>query len=220
MTEKQRAVLAVEALKKEYPDAICSLTYTEPLQLLIATRLSAQCTDARVNMVTPALFERFPTLNAFCDGPVEDIEEIIRSCGLYKTKARDIYAMCNKLRSDYNGVVPDTVEELTKLPGVGRKTANLVVGDIYHKPAVVTDTHCIRICGRLGLSEGKEPLKVEKQLRAVLPMDEANDFCHRLVLHGRAVCDARKPKCEICCMREFCKYAQETPVAEKKEGKT
>ena len=191
MTEKQRAVLAVEALKKEYPDAICSLTYTEPLQLLIATRLSAQCTDARVNMVTPALFERFPTLNAFCDGPVEDIEEIIRSCGLYKTKARDIYAMCNKLRSDYNGVVPDTVEELTKLPGVGRKTANLVVGDIYHKPAVVTDTHCIRICGRLGLSEGKEPLKVEKQLRAVLPMDEANDFCHRLVLHGRAVCDAR-----------------------------
>ena len=219
MTEKQRAVLAVEALKKEYPDAICSLTYTEPLQLLIATRLSAQCTDARVNMVTPALFERFPTLNAFCDGPVEDIEEIIRSCGLYKTKARDIYAMCNKLRSDYNGVVPDTVEELTKLPGVGRKTANLVVGDIYHKPAVVTDTHCIRICGRLGLSEGKEPLKVEKQLRAVLPMDEANDFCHRLVLHGRAVCDARKPKCEICCMREFCKYAQETPVAEKKDGK-
>ena len=219
MTEKQRAVLAAEALKKEYPDAICSLTYTEPLQLLIATRLSAQCTDARVNMVTPALFERFPTLNAFCDGPVEDIEEIIRSCGLYKTKARDIYAMCNKLRSDYNGVVPDTVEELTKLPGVGRKTANLVVGDIYHKPAVVTDTHCIRICGRLGLSEGKEPLKVEKQLRAVLPMDEANDFCHRLVLHGRAVCDARKPKCEICCMREFCKYAQETPVAEKKEGK-
>ena len=219
MTEKQRAVLAVEALKKEYPDAICSLTYTEPLQLLIATRLSAQCTDARVNMVTPALFERFPTLNAFCDGPVEDIEEIIRSCGLYKTKARDIYAMCNKLRSDYNGVVPDTVEELTKLPGVGRKTANLVVGDIYHKPAVVTDTHCIRICGRLGLSEGKESLKVEKQLRAVLPMDEANDFCHRLVLHGRAVCDARKPKCEICCMREFCKYAQETPVAEKKEGK-
>ena len=219
MTEKQRADLAVEALKKEYPDAICSLTYTEPLQLLIATRLSAQCTDARVNMVTPALFERFPTLNAFCDGPVEDIEEIIRSCGLYKTKARDIYAMCNKLRSDYNSVVPDTVEELTKLPGVGRKTANLVVGDIYHKPAVVTDTHCIRICGRLGLSEGKEPLKVEKQLRAVLPMDEANDFCHRLVLHGRAVCDARKPKCEICCMREFCKYAQETPVAEKKEGK-
>ncbi len=219
MTKKQRAVLAVEALKNEYPDAICSLTYTEPLQLLIATRLSAQCTDARVNMVTPALFERFPTLDAFCDGPVEDIEEIIRSCGLYKTKARDIFAMCNKLRSDYNGVVPDTVEELTKLPGVGRKTANLVVGDIYHKPAVVTDTHCIRICGRLGLSEGKDPFKVEKQLREVLPMDEANDFCHRLVLHGRAVCDARKPKCENCCMQEFCQYAKEAAVQAKKEGK-
>ena len=219
MTKKQQAVWAVEALKKEYPDAICSLTYTEPLQLLIATRLSAQCTDARVNLVTPSLFERFPTLDAFCDGPVEDIEEIIRSCGLYKTKARDIYAMCNKLRSDYHGVVPDTVEELTKLPGVGRKTANLVVGDIYHKPAVVTDTHCIRICGRLGLSEGKDPLKVEKQLREVLPMEEANDFCHRLVLHGRAVCDARKPKCDICCMRTFCKFVKETVVEAAKEGK-
>lgn len=210
MTKKQRAVLAVEALKKEYPDALCSLTYTNPLQLLIATRLSAQCTDARVNLVTPALFERFPTLDAFCEGPVEDIENIIRSCGLYKTKARDIFAMTNKLREEYNGIVPDTVEELTKLPGVGRKTANLVVGDIYHKPAVVTDTHCIRICGRLGLSEGKDPFKVEKQLREVLPMDEANNFCHRLVLHGRAVCEARNAKCEQCCMADFCKYAEET----------
>lgn len=219
MTKKQRAALAVEALKKEYPDAICSLTYREPLQLLIATRLSAQCTDARVNLVTPALFKRFPTLDAFCEGPVEDIEEIIHSCGLYKTKARDIFAMCNKLRSEYGGVVPDTVETLIELPGVGRKTANLVVGDIYHKPAVVTDTHCIRICGRLGLSEGKDPLKVEKQLRAVLPMNEANDFCHRLVLHGRAVCDARKPKCEICCMRDFCNYAKELSASIKKEGK-
>ncbi|WP_050697788.1 endonuclease III [Anaeromassilibacillus senegalensis] len=210
MTKKQRAVLAVEALKKEYADALCSLTYTNPLQLLIATRLSAQCTDARVNLVTPALFERFPTLDAFCEGPVEDIENIIRSCGLYKTKARDIFAMTQKLRDEYNGVVPDTVEELTKLPGVGRKTANLVVGDIYHKPAVVTDTHCIRICGRLGLSEGKDPFKVEKQLREVLPMDEANNFCHRLVLHGRAVCEARNAKCEQCCMADFCKYAKET----------
>lgn len=210
MTKKQRAVLAVEALKKEYPDALCSLTYTNPLQLLIATRLSAQCTDARVNLVTPALFERFPTLDAFCEGPVEDIENIIRSCGLYKTKARDIFAMTNKLREEYNGIVPDTVEELTKLPGVGRKTANLVVGDIYHKPAVVTDTHCIRICGRLGLSEGKDPFKVEKQLREVLPMDEANNFCHRLVLHGRAVCEARNAKCEQCCMADFCKYVEET----------
>lgn len=209
MTKKQRAVLAVEALKKEYPDAICSLTYTVPLQLLIATRLSAQCTDARVNMVTPALFERFPTLDAFIDGTVEEIETYIRTCGLYKTKARDIHAMCVKLKEEYNGVVPDSIEELTKLPGVGRKTANLVVGDIYHKPAVVTDTHCIRICERLGLSEGKDPFKVEKQLRAVLPVDESNAFCHRLVLHGRAVCMARSPKCEVCCMREFCKYANE-----------
>ena len=198
MTKKQKAALAVEALKKEYPDAVCSLTYREPLQLLIATRLAAQCTDARVNMVTPALFERFPTLEAFAQSSAEEIEPYIHSCGLYKTKARDIHAMCRSLLENYDGVVPDTVEELTKLPGVGRKTANLVIGDIYHKPAVVTDTHCIRLCGRLGLSEGKEPYKVEKQLRAVLPMDEANDFCHRLVLHGRAVCQARTPRCEQC----------------------
>lgn len=209
MTRKQRAALAVEALKKEYPDAVCSLTYEDPLQLLIATRLSAQCTDARVNMVTPALFERFPTLDAFIDGSAEEIEEYIRSCGLYKTKARDIFAMCKMLKSEFDGVVPDSIEELTRLPGVGRKTANLVVGDIYHKPAVVTDTHCIRICGRLGLSEGKEPFKVEKQLRVILPEAESNAFCHRLVLHGRAVCEARSPKCGACCMEEFCKYGKE-----------
>lgn len=207
MTNKQRAVLAVQALKKEYPDSVCSLVYRDPLQLLIATRLSAQCTDARVNLVTPGLFARFPDLNAFCAGTQEEIEEYIHSCGLYKTKARDILAMCRKLKSDFGGVVPDTIEILTTLPGVGRKTANLVVGDIYHKPAVVTDTHCIRICGRLGLSEGKDPLKVEKQLRAILPPEESNDFCHRLVLHGRAVCTARSPKCEICCMKKFCKSA-------------
>lgn len=204
MTKKQRALLAVEALKKEYPDDICSLTYTEPLQLLIATRLSAQCTDARVNLVTPELFGRFPTLDAFCAATAEEIEPIIHSCGLYKTKARDILAMCRKLKSDYGGVVPDTVEELVKLPGVGRKTANLVVGDIYGKPAVVTDTHCIRISGRLGLSEGKDPFKVEQQLRKLLPPEESNDFCHRLVLHGRAFCTARNPNCGGCCMREFC----------------
>lgn len=211
MTRKQRAALAVQALKKEYPDAICSLTYSDPLQLLIATRLSAQCTDARVNQVTPRLFGKFPDLDAFCAGSVEEVEEIIRSCGLYKTKARNILATCRMLKSDFGGVVPDTIEELTKLPGVGRKTANLVVGDIYHKPAVVTDTHCIRICGRLGLSEGKDPLKVEKQLRAVLPPEESNDFCHRMVLHGRAVCTARSPKCELCCMRDFCKNSSIQP---------
>lgn len=215
MTKKQLAKLAVEALKKEYPDAICSLEYRDPLQLLISTRLSAQCTDARVNLVTPALFARFPTLEAFTQAKVEEIEELIRSCGLYKTKARDILAMCKKLAEEYDGVIPDTVEELTKLPGVGRKTANLVVGDIYHKPAVVTDTHCIRIAGRLGLTKSKVPLQVEKDLRAVLPPEESNDFCHRLVLHGRAVCQARTAYCEICCMNGFCK----TGVSELAEPK-
>ena len=208
MTVAERALLCVEALKKEYPDAICSLVYTDPLQLLIATRLSAQCTDARVNMVTPALFTRFPTLDAFCEGTEEEIAGYIRSCGLYKTKARDIHAMCLKLRDDFGGVVPDTVEALVTLPGVGRKTANLVVGDIYGKPAVVTDTHCIRISNRLGLTDSKDPLKVEKQLRAVLPPEESNDFCHRLVLHGRAVCTARGFRCESCCMNGFCPTAQ------------
>ena len=207
MTKKQRALLAVQALKKEYPDAACSLVYRDPLQLLIATRLSAQCTDARVNLVTPGLFARFQNLDDFCAGTQDEIETYIHSCGLYKTKARDILAMCRKLKSDFGGVVPDTIEVLTTLPGVGRKTANLVVGDIYGKPAVVTDTHCIRICGRIGLSEGKDPGKVEKQLRAVLPPEESNRFCHRLVLHGRAVCTARSPKCDECCMKEFCKSA-------------
>ena len=205
MTKKQRAALAVAALKKEYPEGICSLQDREPLRLLIATRLSAQCTDARVNLVTPALFARFPDLDAFCAATREEVEPYIRSCGLYKTKARDIVAMCRALKEQFGGVVPDTVEELTKLPGVGRKTANLIVGDIYGKPAIVTDTHCIRISGRLGLSEGTDPLKVEKQLRAILPPEESNDFCHRLVLHGRAVCTARSPKCDICCMKDFCK---------------
>jgi len=207
MTRQEIALLAVNALKQEYPGAVCSLTYQKPLELLIATRLSAQCTDARVNMVTPALFARFPTLESFCEGSEEEIAEYIRSCGLYKTKARDIFAMCHMLRDEFGGVVPDTVEELTRLPGVGRKTANLVVGDIYHKPAVVADTHCIRITGRLGLTDSTNSLKAEKDLREVLPPEESNDFCHRLVPHGRAVCDSRKPKCEVCCMKNFCRYA-------------
>ncbi len=219
MIRQETALLAVEALKKEYPDAICSLTYQEPLELLIATRLAAQCTDARVNMVTPALFQRFPTLESFCEGSEEEIAEYIRSCGLYKTKARDIFAMCKMLRDEFHGVVPDTVEELTRLPGVGRKTANLVVGDIYHKPAVVTDTHCIRISGRLGLTDSTNPLTVEKDLRAILPPEESNDFCHRLVLHGRAVCDSRKPKCEECSMRDFCRYALSGGTIDPKNAK-
>ena len=216
MTKKELALLAVEALKQEYPDAICSLEYRDPLQLLIATRLSAQCTDARVNMVTPALFERFPTLEAFCEGTEEEIGQLIRSCGFYNTKSKDILGMCIMIRDQFGGQVPDTIEELTQLPGVGRKTANLVVGDIYGKPAVVTDTHCIRIAGRLGLTKNTVPVKVEDDLRAVLPPEESNDFCHRLVLHGRAVCTARKAFCENCCMAAFCKRAGVGPNGEKK----
>lgn len=208
MNNNKRASLAIEALKKEYPDAICSLIYTDPLQLLIATRLAAQCTDARVNMVTPALFERFKTVQDFAEANGSEVEEYIHSCGLYKTKAKDIVAMCKMLCENYNGIVPDTIEELIKLPGVGRKTANLVVGDIFGKPAVVVDTHCIRITSRLGFHNIKDAAKIEKILRQILPPQESNDFCHRLVLHGRAVCDARKPKCDICCMREFCEYAK------------
>ena len=215
MTRKELALLAVEALKKEYPGAVCSLEYQDPLQLLIATRLSAQCTDARVNMVTPALFARFPTLEAFCQGTEEEIGELIRSCGFYKIKSKDILAACKMIRDEFGGRVPDTIEDLTRHPGVGRKTANLIVGDIYGKPAVVTDTHCIRIAGRLGLTKNTVPVKVEDDLRAVLPPEESNDFCHRLVLHGRAVCTARKALCDNCCMASFCKRAGVGPNGEK-----
>ncbi len=210
MTKKQRALLAIDALKQRYPEGICSLQYTEPLELLIATRLSAQCTDARVNMVTPALFERFPTLEAFAEADPEEVGEYIHSCGLYKTKARDIVAMARMLRDEYGGVVPDTVEELIKLPGVGRKTANLVCGDIYGKPAVVTDTHCIRIAGRLGLVDSKDPYKVERQLRELLPPEESNAFCHRLVLFGREICSARSPRCADCPLSDHCPSASKT----------
>lgn len=205
MTKKQRAVLAVEALKTLYPEAVCSLNADNPLQLLIATRLSAQCTDARVNMVTPALFARFPTLDAFADATPDEVGEYIRSCGLYKTKAKDIVAACVMLRDVYGGVMPDTIEELTKLPGIGRKTANLMCGDVFGKPAVVADTHCIRITGRLGLTDGsKDPYKVEMQLRKVLPPEESNNFCHRIVHFGRDICTARSPKCGECPLAEFC----------------
>lgn len=208
MTKKQRAALCVAALKEEYPDALCSLEYTDPLQLLIATRLSAQCTDARVNQVTPALFSAYPTLDAFCEAKVEDVEEYIHSCGFFRAKARDIVGMAQKLRDEFGGVVPDTVEALTTLPGVGRKTANLIVGDIYHKPAVVADTHLIRITNLLGLVDTKDPKKVEFRLRDLLDPAESNDFCHRCVLHGRAVCVARRPQCDSCCMKPYCKSAK------------
>lgn len=205
MTKKQIALNAVEALKKEYPDAICSLEYTDPLQLLIATRLAAQCTDARVNIVTPALFERFKTAQDFASSNSDEVAEYIKSCGLYKTKSKDIVEMAKMLVSDFEGEVPDNIEDLIKLPGIGRKTANLVCGDIFGKPAVVVDTHCIRITRRLGLHDLKDQKKIEFALRDLLPPDESNDFCHRLVLHGRAVCTARSAKCESCCMNSFCK---------------
>ena len=205
MTKKEIAVNAVEALKKEYPDAICSLTYEDPLQLLIATRLAAQCTDARVNIVTPALFERFKTVEDFASSSYDEVSEYIKSCGLYKTKAKDIVEMSKMIVSDYNSQVPDSLEELIKLPGIGRKTANLVMGDIFKQPAVVVDTHCIRITRRLGLHTEKDAKKIEFILRKFLPETESNDFCHRLVLHGRAVCTARKAMCENCCMSDFCK---------------
>lgn len=205
MTKKQIAQMAVEALKKEYPDAICSLQYTDPLQLLIATRLAAQCTDARVNMVTPELFKRFPTVDDFAKATAEEVAEYIKSCGLYKTKSRDIVEMAKTLKDKFGGVVPDNIDDLITLPGIGRKTANLIVGDIFGKPAVVVDTHFIRITRRLGLHNLKDQKKIEFELRKLLPPEESNDFCHRVVLHGRAVCDARKPKCDMCCMKDFCR---------------
>lgn len=205
MTKKQIALYAVEALKKEYPDALCSLEYTDPLQLLIATRLAAQCTDARVNMVTPALFERFKTVDDFAHSTADEVAEYIKSCGLYKTKSKDIVEMAKMLQNDFGGVVPDNIDDLIKLPGIGRKTANLVCGDIFGKPAVVVDTHFIRITRRLGLHDLKDQKKIEFALRELLPPNESSNFCHRIVLHGRAVCTARSPKCEKCCMSGFCR---------------
>ncbi len=181
---KEQALRAIEALKQKYPDAVCSLTYEKPYELLISTRLSAQCTDKRVNEVTGVLYGRFPTLQSLADAPIEDLEEIIRPCGLFHTKARDIKALSRQLIEKWGGELPDTLEGLTSLPGIGRKTANLVLGDVFHKPCIVTDTHCIRICGRLGLSEGKDPYKVEMQLKEVVPPMEGGDFCHRLVHFG------------------------------------
>ena len=194
------------ALKELYPDALCALHFGKDYELMIAVRLSAQCTDARVNLVTPALFAKYPTLNAFAAADVGDVEEMVHSCGFYKHKARDIVLSCQMLLSDYHGRVPDNMEDLLKLPGVGRKTANLLLGDIYHKEAYVCDAHCIRICGKLGLSQGKDPQKVEMQLRKVIPPEESSDFCHRIVLHGRAVCTARNPKCSQCTLAPFCDF--------------
>ncbi len=195
----------ISILKEQYPDALCALQYDKDYELMIAVRLSAQCTDARVNLVTPALFERFPTLDSFADADVAEVETLVHSCGFFKHKARDIVLACQMLRDKYDRKVPDSMEELLKLPGVGRKTANLLLGDIYGQPAVVCDTHCIRIANRLGLARGKEPEKVETQLRAILPPEESSAFCHRIVLFGRDTCTARSPKCGDCPLRPYCK---------------
>ena len=204
--KKRLGAVVADVFEKEYTGAVCSLDYTpgDAFQLLIATRLSAQCTDARVNMVTPELFRRYPDAKSFASADIKEIEELIKTCGLYKTKAADLVGIGKMLCENYGGKVPDTIEELTKLPGVGRKTANLVVGDIYGKPAVVADTHVIRLCNRLGFVKTTDPLKVEREMREILPPEKSNGFCHRAVLHGRAVCTARKAFCENCCFNDFC----------------
>ncbi len=197
----------IERLEAEYPIAECSLDYEKGYELLFATRLAAQCTDERVNKITPALYSRYPTLAAIAAADITELEEIIRSCGFYHSKASDIIKCANVLIDVFGGRVPDTMEELISLPGVGRKTANLILGDVFGKPAVVVDTHCIRLTNRIGLVDNlKDPTKIEMELRELLPPEKSSDFCHRMVLHGRAVCPARKPLCEKCCIRHACAY--------------
>lgn len=204
MRKSELTLKVVEALEKLYPDAICSLQYKDAFQLLIATRLSAQCTDARVNIVTPALFEEYPDAKSMANADICDVEELIKTCGLYKTKAKDLIGIAKMITDNYSGIVPDSIEELTKLPGVGRKTANLVCGDIYGKPAVVTDTHFIRLSNRLGLVNTNNPKKVEDAMRKLLPPEKSSDFCHRTVLFGRDICTARKANCDICPIENIC----------------
>lgn len=210
MKSKAAVKRIIESLKALYPDALCSLNYEKDYELLFAVRLSAQCTDARVNMVTPSLYQRFPTLEAFANATYEEVGDAIHSCGFYHTKAKDLVECAKILLEKHDGKVPATMDELLALPGVGRKTANLVLGDIYKQPAYVCDTHCIRITGRLGLTDGStDPLHVEKQLRSVLPPKESGDFCHRMVLHGRALCMARKPNCAACPLKSDCDYSKQ-----------
>ncbi len=205
MTKKELALQTIELLKKEYPDSGCSLEYEEPWKLLVSVRLAAQCTDARVNIVVKDLYKKYPTMQKLAKADPDDVEKIVHPCGLGKSKARDIVACMKMLCEVYEGKVPDTMEELLKLPGVGRKSANLVIGDIYGKPAIVTDTHCIRLTNRIGLTKGKEPAKVEQQLWKIIPPEEGNAFCHRLVDHGREVCTARtNPYCDRCCLNGIC----------------
>lgn len=202
----------VRLLLEEYPEADCTLDFRKDYELLFSVRLAAQCTDERVNIITPALFERFPSLDAFAEADVEEVEQYVHSCGFYRAKARDIVACAGILRDKYGGRVPGTMEELVALPGVGRKTANLILGDVFKVPgSVVVDTHCIRLSNRIGLVSGtKDPVRIEMQLRELLPPESSSDFCHCVVLHGRAVCDARRPDCANCCLKELCEYAAET----------
>lgn len=206
MTKKQRAAKIIELLEKEYPDSDCTLEYDEAWKLLVSVRLAAQCTDARVNIVVQDLYQKYPSPQALADATPEEIEEIVRPCGLGKSKARDIHKCMSVLVSEYDGHVPDDFDALLKLPGVGRKSANLIMGDVFGKPAIVTDTHCIRLTNRMGLVDGiREPKKVEMELWKIIPGEKGSDFCHRLVHHGREVCTARKAYCEKCCLQEICK---------------
>lgn len=218
MTKKQLALEVIERLKREYPDAACTLDYDQAWKLLVSVRLAAQCTDARVNVVVAGLFEKYPTVEALADADVEDIERIVHPCGLGHTKARDISLCMKMLRDEYGGKVPDDFDALLKLPGVGRKSANLIMGDVFGKPAIVTDTHCIRLANRIGLVDGmKEPAKVEKALWKIVPPEEGSDLCHRLVVHGREVCTARtKPYCDRCCLKDICKGAG---ISQKKKSR-
>ena len=206
MDKQELALVVIDRLKKEYPDADCTLDYDDAWKLLVSVRLAAQCTDARVNVVVEGLYEKYPDVNALAEATPEEIEEIVRPCGLGKSKARDNSACMRILRDEYGGKVPDDFNKLLKLPGVGRKSANLIMGDVFGKPAIVTDTHCIRLCNRIGLVDGiKEPKKVEMELWKIIPPEEGSDFCHRLVYHGRDVCTARtKPHCEKCCLADIC----------------
>lgn len=206
MTKKEIARLACEELEKIYPDIDCTLIYSKPYELMFAARLAAQCTDARVNVITKMLFVKYPNLQAFADADLAELEQDVKPCGFYHTKAKSIKEMAQKLLSDFNGEVPDTMKELLTLPGIGRKTANLMLGDVFGKPAIVTDTHCIRISGRLGLTKNKEPAKVEADLVKLIPPEISSHFCHQTVQFGRDVCRARSPKCEECTLNYFCKF--------------
>ncbi len=205
MTKKERVLKVIELLKEKYPNGICSLNSSNAFELLVAVRLSAQCTDARVNLVTPALFERYKTLDDYANADVKDIENYIRSCGFYKNNATSIIGMAKMIRDDFDGKVPDNIDDLVKLPGVGRKTANLIVGDVYGKESIVVDTHMIRISNRLGLVNVQDPKKIEFELKKIVPVDEGSAFCHRIVLFGRDTCSARKPDCDNCVLSDYCK---------------